>query len=98
MRVITEGRLKEYLASTSRKTSKDLLRVLIHECKELNEWQPIDENTPKDRMILVLFESGIVVSGHWDSKYNLFDTYLDVYVEERSGKITHWQELPEDPK
>ena len=96
MRGITEERLKEVLKYLPT-INQDEINKVLSECKELNALQPI-ETAPKDRMILVLFESGIVVSGHWDSKYNLFDTYLDVYVEERSGKITHWQESPKTPK
>lgn len=36
MKVITEERLKEILEATSRVTSKDLLRVIIYECQEID--------------------------------------------------------------
>lgn len=66
MRGISEERLgelfKEYqhkfLSSQLEKMYEphaimNTLQVLLDECQELNQWQPIDENTPKDREIVV---------------------------------------------
>lgn len=62
---MTEGISKEYLEGKLLQAKKyndvhliDLLKYLISQCKELDPWLPIDENTPKDRMILI-----------WDDNY-----------------------------
>jgi len=77
---------------------QDLLNAILLQCKELNPWMPIDENTPKDRRLLFLFESGNISSGYWDATYCAWETIMDVHIESLSGKITHYQELPPDPK
>ena len=50
-------------------------------------WQPIDENTPKDRHVL-LYGGHVpccqMFVGHANANW--------------SWEPTHWQELPEDPK
>lgn len=42
---------------------QDVLNAILDKCTELNSWLPIDENTPKDRPIL-LFGSSIF-KGRW---------------------------------
>lgn len=61
------------------------------ECKELNPWLPIDENTPKNRKILLYFPQvyGWDIA-EWDHKLNCWKGY-GFY------KPTHYQELPDDP-
>lgn len=83
MRGITEEELEEYKNACV--FPEWVINELLVECKELNPWQAIDENTPKDRE-LHLYQRDI---GQW----------ID-YNTERKGfiKPTHWQELPEDPK
>jgi len=61
------------------------------------QWLPIDENTPKDRKILLLWPELGVMEGEW---------VVDVFwcdMWELTGCVmdeqpTHWQELPEPPK
>ena len=66
MRGITEERLRELQEKTSNKEYKFLYNwLLITECKELNQWQQIDENTPRDRRILLLYEDGDVRIDWW---------------------------------
>ena len=68
---------------------------LLARCKELNPWQQIDENTPKDRPIIVFWEDGVKGIHYWTSEHG-FD-----YFDKRNVfkvKATHWQELPDDPK
>jgi len=61
---MTEGISKEdlkYKLSTLYWSTDDcnqLITAMMCECKELDPWLPIDENTPKDRMILI-----------WDDNY-----------------------------
>ena len=94
MRGITEERLKEVFIKLYWSTSDDqeLFTALLSECTELNAWQPIDENTPKFRPVLIRFfegkEVGILTYEGWQS------TYAEDFIE----SPTHWQELPEDPK
>ena len=65
----------------------NILHMLVDECTELNAWQPIDENTPKDRHVL-LYGGHVpccqMFVGHANANW--------------SWEPTHWQELPEDPK
>ena len=68
---------------------------LFNECAELNAWQPIDENTPKDKNILV-YDPGygqLVVI--WSEFYSL---WITVFGRKLTQPPTHWQELPEDPR
>ena len=89
MRGITEERLKEVFSKLywSRNDEKELFTALLSECTELNAWQPIDENTPKDRHVL-LYGGHVpccqMFVGHANANW--------------SWEPTHWQELPEDPK
>lgn len=67
------------------------LTRLLDKCKEINPWIPIDENTPKDRRLLL--HAGEPVIG-W------FDNIKNVWRSTDSKKLypTHYQELPDDPK
>ena len=73
---------------------KAMLEELIsHECKELNPWLPIDENTPKDREILGLIDGNYKSIIHFGSfAKNWINDCGDIEIP------THWQELPENPK
>ncbi|MFK5284266.1 hypothetical protein ACI3PL_32270, partial [Lacticaseibacillus paracasei] len=57
MRGIAEERLKEVFSKLYWTTNndKELFTALLSECTELNAWQPIDENTPKDRDLVLYF-------------------------------------------
>ena len=89
MRGITEERLKEVFSKLywSTNDDKELFTALLSECTELNAWQPIDENTPNDRHVL-LYGGHVpccqMFVGHANANW--------------SWEPTHWQELPEDPK
>lgn len=83
------------------------LHQLISECQELNQWQTIDENTPKDRRILLHFKcsfgghKGKTQVGIFNEVINLYipldsHGYSDDYI--REYQPTHWQELPADPE
>jgi len=77
-----------------------LVRSLIAECKELDRWILIDDSTPKDKQLLVKFDTGenevakLIDTGDekfWISNDGLeFDYGFDI--------PTHWKELPEDPQ
>lgn len=96
MRGITEERLmelKEQFEEVAKINSSplhiegmlDMLGIVIDECKEPNQWQTIDENTPQIELLLWSKEHGKYVGHHGT---------LDIF---KLG-FTHWQELPEDPK
>ena len=89
MRGITEERLKDLFKEYS------FIGFILAECTDLNAWQPIDENTPKDKYILV-YDPGygqLVVI--WLEFYNV---WMTVFGRKLTHPPTHWQELPEDPK
>jgi len=85
MKYVSEEMLKTLLNNTSYITANDLLRVLINECQELNQWQPI-ELAPKDRRILLLYEDGDVRVDWWH------------HESQQDNKIAAWIEIPEPPK
>lgn len=94
MKGITEESLRHVMKMHDMNDSKTSLIFshLCNECTELNAWQPIDENTPKFRPVLIRFfegkEVGILTYEGWQS------TYAEDFIE----SPTHWQELPKDPK
>ena len=97
MRGITEESLRHVMKMHDMDDSKTSLIFshLCNECTELNAWQPIDENTPKDKYILV-YDPGygqLVVI--WLEFYNV---WMTVFGRKLTHPPTHWQELPKDPK
>lgn len=97
MKGITEERLKEvfswfYWPSDA---EKKFFESLLSECTELNAWQPIDENTPKDKYILV-YDPG------YGQLVVIWSEFYSVWITDFGRKLTHppthWQELPEDPE
>ncbi len=90
-RGISEERLNEVLGVMSISHLSKLL--LIAECAELNQWQPINENTPKDRLINIYDEGYGQTIVTWNEFYKCFtDFHGHKYMQP-----THWQEIPEDP-
>ena len=89
MRGISEESLRHVMKMHDMDDSKTSLIFshLCNECTELNAWQPIDENTPKDRHVL-LYGGHVpccqMFVGHANANW--------------SWEPTHWQELPKDPK
>lgn len=63
MRGITEEQLIAYAEMTDHPHTLDALNELLDNCKEINPWLPIDENTPRDRYILLY--CGYVTSGKY---------------------------------
>lgn len=86
MKYISEERLAEIKDSVTDGQSKLFVHLLITQCKELNPWQPIDENTPRDRRILLLYEDGDVRIDWWH------------HSSQQDNRIVAWTELPEPPK
>ena len=71
--------------------------ALIHECKELNEWQPIDEDTPKHKYILLFYPKlKDKIVARWSHHFNCWITNLREDIN--TGEPSHWQHLQEDPK
>lgn len=75
---------------------QDLLNAILEKCKELNQWLPIDENTPKDKRIFLWFPEANPINkiiGKWDCVNKKFITEHSAF-----GNPTYYQELPDDPK
>lgn len=92
MKVITEERLHAVLQQPATRRNDELRLFLLYlinaECTELNPWQPIDENTTKDKFLL-LYSPGIEgVSKKFVGKLESCWYW----------NPTHFCELPEDPK
>ena len=103
MRGISEERLKELKDNDcySGIEQSVIYELLSDECKELNQWLPIDENTPKDRRLLLFFPG----YGSYDGGFLMIRRDgKDVFAASASLSVplgiwpTHYQELPEDPK
>lgn len=94
MRGISEKRLIEEIELYDIDVhARDILNSLIDECQELNPWQPIDENTPKDRPILF----------YYPPRYQRNEDTLISSEPSNTRAVefrfaTHWMELPEPPK
>lgn len=98
MRGISEERLREvrdYYHSLGFNPQIDI-NELIAECKELNPWLPIDENTPKEGTFLVYMPEE-------KRKFQIAYFHKNVDIIGNSfafdlTKPTHYQELPAEPK
>lgn len=97
---MTEGISKEDLKDKlstlywSTDDCNQLITAMMCECKELDPWLPIDENTPKDRHIQLFYPS---VDRQLIHKYCNRNAW-GLYVEFNYVHPTHYKLLPEDPK
>lgn len=89
MKYISEERLETLLNNTSYITANDLLRVLINECIELNQCQPI-ESAPKDRKIMIFSDTYGWEFGWYNEKSDRWSYY--------PHKPKAWMEIPAPPK
>lgn len=92
MRGISEARLlklREHFDKPYSIVEAKLVQDLINECKELNPWLPIDENTPKYKELLLYYPEN-------DSSERL--CRVTKYDPNSIRQPTHYQELPDDPK
>ena len=94
---ISKERLVQLMDSHMLKSDdvRTLMRALIRECKELNPWLPIDENTPKDRRVLLLYPNFSAICGQYDITSETWWPDLKLHNDLQP---THWQELPDDSK
>jgi len=87
--------LIEYGITTGQLDSDiDLLKALLDLCAELDPWMTVDENTPKDKYILIfdyMVKSQVVAK---------FDDKIGMYLDRNRVAVyaTHYKLLPEDPK
>lgn len=97
MRVISEEEIKAIFLEIQKEnyTESILEDKLISACKELNDWKPIDENTPKDRRIMLFYEKYGMHTGEFRCGHYLADAGLCVPC---NIKPKYWQELPPLPK
>lgn len=96
MRGISEERLNELIEMYRFNSSETplILCELIKECEELNNWNPIDDNTPKDRPVLLLTNCNIVIEGYF---VNLDGGYWVDCLYHDEIKPKAWLELPLAP-
>lgn len=85
MKYISEERLR-YLFTGD--CGFDLDAMLKNECQELNQWQTIDENTPKDKYLLLYSQDIEGVSKKFVGKLESAWYW----------KPTRWMELPPEPQ
>ncbi len=68
-------------------------RELKLKVKELDTWLPIGENAPKDRPLFLGRVDGFKCVGHYFISGGRWVDQSQNYVV-----VTHWKELPVDPK
>lgn len=99
MRGISEERLLELISRVQdplvQYRELMTLRVMLGACTELNPWMPIDENTPKDKQVLLFYPGHKCPSGYLENhvaamKYNELATIR--------YKPTHWMHIPNEPE
>lgn len=99
MRGISEERLIELVSLIPEPAEKFheflILSALLNQCTELNTWVPIDENTPKDKQVLLFYPGHKCPSGYLENhvaamKYNELATIR--------YKPTHWMHIPNEPE
>ena len=100
MRGISEKKLREWKRKSVQLglngiKSDELLDLIIKDCEELNDWNPINENTPKDRRIMLFYENYGMHTGEFKCGHYLADAGLCVPC---NIKPKYWQELPSLPK
>lgn len=91
-RYVSETRLKEISKNSSEEVALVINVLLQRECEELNPWLPIDENTPKNKRLLVDFTCGLVFIARFDGKFwEIEEGSSDYY-----GQPIRYQELPDN--
>ena len=93
---ISKKRLREIVENyCDQRIEAEIEWLIEYECEELNPWLPIDENTPKDRELLLLYSDKTKVVGVWhkDKGFDMYDDWLCKTIT-----ATHYQELPDDPE
>jgi len=89
MKYISEERLAEIRDSVRAGQSKLFVHLLITQCKELNQCQPID-SAPKDRKIMIFSDEYGWEFGRYNEKSARWSCH--------TRKPKAWMEIPEPPK
>ena len=98
MRGIIEERLKELWRSFFFNTfgmPSTFEARMMQECKELNDWKPIDSNTPAKKEILLFYQEE-TIDGTDFFAMQCVGLYIPEYIDV-CRQPTHWQELPLPP-
>ena len=93
MRGISEERLKQLIDNHQFDSFGELEESLLSECKELNPWLPIDNNTPPNRRLLLFYPGLGIHVGEM-----LSDGNFCIEAYDMDTTPTHYQELPDAPK
>ena len=92
---ISKERLEELSSKASREEDKEFLDTLIFQCTELNPWIPIDDGLKTDVRYVKVFDIGYgQIIAAWSLTYECFVTVHG----HKLRSVTHYQELPGDPK
>lgn len=99
MRGISEAQLKS-ITPVDASEHRLLKYLIVTECQELNQWQPI-ESAPKDRQILTWSKEDGQNVTYWSTSLWVEKGGSWIIYESRSDTWilypTHWMELPPEP-
>ena len=60
MRGLSENDIKQFIRKHNLDYEhNDIAGMLLEGCHELDQWLPIDENTPKDEPVLLFYPCGV---------------------------------------
>ena len=96
MRGINEANILKILSSRYAEDGFVPVSMLLNAIEELNDWKPIDENTPKDCQISLLTEYNTAVVGYFDVRKGCFWANGINRIYKITPKA--WQYLPTLPK
>ena len=96
MRGISEANVLKILSNRYAEDGFVPVSMLINAIKDINDWKPIDENTPKDAQILLLTEYNAAVVGYFDVRKGCFWANGINRIYKITPKA--WQYLPTLPK
>ena len=85
-----------YYDQHDKDTLVNLLDALISYSDELNQWLPINENTPKDRCLWLSNGKDKCLAIWFRDRWRVI---VKVNTDNHTNdNFTHYQELPDDPK
>ena len=85
-----------YASNNQFMRTHDIAKLIEEYCKELDCWLPIDENTPKDREILLFYPEQVIFETSMGRQ--IYAGYYKPEHKDYCRQPTHYKEVPESPR